>query len=195
MRLPDRLVLPPRQRDHPYDGAPIGQPSVSGAWDPDAPEAEPTPVRERLIYPSADYLCLDCPLDHCNPWDRGCPRRVENRGSAEIRRSVEEQVSPRTRLLVAIRDLSSTCEKVSGSALARYLQRSRAAIYRVLSPAIADGLVVRHGHRLALTDAGRAAVAGVGSEQRETATGKARRARPVEPVSGERSRIRISSVL
>jgi hypothetical protein len=106
----------------------------------------------------------------------------------------------RTQLLLAIRDLSARCEKVSGATLARYLQRGRGAVYLVLNPAIADGLVVRRGHRLSLTAAGRAALAGLGAEPWGTAIEKARRARPVpsslgEPVPRKRARIRISSIL
>ena len=188
MRLPERLVLPPRQRDHPYDRAPIGAMRASGGWDPDAPEAEPGPAREPVRYPPADYLCLGCVLARCTPRDRRCLRR------ADRRRSVNK-LDARTQMLLAIRDLSARCEKVSGATLARYLQRGRCAVYLVLTPAIADGLVVRRGHRLSLTDAGRAALVGLGSERCKAARGKERRPGPVLPVPRTRSRIRISSIL
>lgn len=188
MNFSGRVFVPPPERAHPYDQAPIGEMCCSGDWDPDAPDAEPAAMREPLSYPPADYLCLDCVLDRCRPRDHRCVRRADSRRSVET-------VDARTRLLVAIRDLSVTCEKVSGAALARYLQRSRCAVYLVLNPAIDDGLVVRHGHHLVLTEAGWSAVERVFSEK-QTSCAPVVTAPPSATTSTvPTERIRISSIL
>ena len=151
-----RFAPMPTYRAHPYDSVVPGE--IRGqvwGYDPDFPECVPEVEIERLTYPDADYVCLQCEVEpDCDPHSPLCKwKRLHHRA-----------MGPHAYEIVhAIEVLEGRATRVCGASIARVLNRTRSGIHGRIKRVAEMGLIVKEGSksgaRIHLTEAGRAYLA------------------------------------